>query len=379
MKEGFNPYKFLLTIFLVVSSSLILTLFVRGFIAKKAGVFYYSDVKARLPIDIQKKINEQDSLSIRHKASVKFLDSRIDSLLECRGDEKTITALIDIKNKITDKENDSKVKIKVLPFYLDLNTFLWSWLYICFGLIIFLLNPSKLGFKGVFQQPFKLLMITTLLFVSYRWPTYFRNFILNTEAQTIFAAANYSVSHFYFYTQEVIIFILFILLSIIILQNVDYYYEVVSELNSEKLTSQNCVIRLFNPITTERLSNIYRNWQITSVLLSLGFVFYSETFWKYVIQYNDFRYLPSAVIIHSIWVIVWIIISIPLLHVWHNWHLLKLECKESLQQQNDGKNNSDLTLQMIDGLQPIPSLNITVTSLTALISFLLPIVNSLHK
>jgi hypothetical protein len=43
-------------------------------------------------------------------------------------------------------------------------------------------------------------------------------------------------------------------------------------------------------------------------------------FWQMVISFGDFRYLPHAIIVHSMWVITWIIISLPLLITSYQWH-----------------------------------------------------------
>jgi hypothetical protein len=63
------------------------------------------------------------------------------------------------------------------------------------------------------------------------------------------------------------------------------------------------------------------HWQVCSVVLAGAFVPYTFFFWDYVIGYRDKRYLAHALIIHGMWGMTWLLISMPLAWTWYEWNV----------------------------------------------------------
>jgi hypothetical protein len=57
------------------------------------------------------------------------------------------------------------------------------------------------------------------------------------------------------------------------------------------------------PESSEELSLMFFHWQLASILLTLALLGYTLFFWQMVISVGDSRYLPHAIIVHSMWVI----------------------------------------------------------------------------
>jgi hypothetical protein len=354
-----------------------LTLILRGYIAYSEGVFFETQLRQKIPTEAQKQLNTFEELKKSREAEIKGIDILLSDLLKDPSKADKVPGLLDARNQLITEVRSMDSPIKLQPFYLSDTMLLWTWLYMCLGWIIFLMKPKNVTVKQSFSALQKTLTITAMLFIAYRWPTWLRNFALGNEAQRVFAAANYSVSPVYFYTQEVIVFGLCFLIALIWRQWTLFYLSRDVELKSEA-AREDILEQAFSPVLVNRLSETFIRWQAVSVVLALAFLLYTNVFWQYVVKYKDQRYIVSAVIIHLLWGATWLIISLPLLRTWYSWYITRTKALALIPTRASTENSvADVEIKALTEINPIPLWNIAGSSLTAIIAFLLPLLNPL--
>jgi hypothetical protein len=66
------------------------------------------------------------------------------------------------------------------------------------------------------------------------------------------------------------------------------------------------------------------NWVIASFAVGVAFLYFTFVYWDLVFSVRDSRYVPSALIVHGLWIGTWTAISAPLRQSWLNWRRLML-------------------------------------------------------
>ncbi|HEX8108676.1 MAG TPA: hypothetical protein VF516_13170 [Kofleriaceae bacterium] len=126
--------------------------------------------------------------------------------------------------------------------------------------------------------------------------------------------------------------------------------------------------------TTERLSDTFSRWQLSSLLLVSAFSSFFVFYWRNIHDRGDSRYLPSALSIQVIGIVSWIIISLPLIATWRHWHGLRACAIHELATSSEEVARIDLRNRMIEAVKPIGSWNFLVSSSLLLVSFLSPLI-----
>ncbi len=213
--QSSNPLKTVTYLISIALVSLFLGLFIRGYIAYSQGVFFERTLREKIPVSAKEQLEGFDLFRKERQGEIQKIDQLLTELLKDPANSNQIITLMEARERLTQEVKRLEPPIKLQPFYLSDTMFLWPWLYMCFGWIILLLRPPEVSLRQSFSKFHVILVLTLMLFVLYRWPTWLRNFVLVNEAQKVFAAANYAISPIYFYTQEVMILIVCFLLAVI--------------------------------------------------------------------------------------------------------------------------------------------------------------------
>src|SRR5258706_6785063 len=213
--QSSNPLKTVTYLISIALVSLFLGLFIRGYIAYSQGVFFERTLREKIPVSAKEQLEGFDLFRKERQGEIQKIDQLLTELLKDPANSNQIITLMEARERLTQEVKRLEPPIKLQPFYLSDTMFLWPWLYMCFGWIILLLRPPEVSLRQSFSKFHVILVLTLMLFVLYRWPTWLRNFVLGNEAQKVFAAANYAISPIYFYTQEVMILIVCFLLAVI--------------------------------------------------------------------------------------------------------------------------------------------------------------------
>jgi hypothetical protein len=217
--------------------------------------------------------------------------------------------------------------------------------------------------------------------VMYRWPTWARNLFFYKEGRVVYAFTNIDIGPVDFFTQEIQSLIIAMLIALLWRQWASFFELRRQELRKEADWSKATILdEAFDQTKLQRLSATFLEWQICSIFLGLAFIFYPILFWDYVVRLGDQRYTVLAIVVHTLWAISWLFISLPLFITWYAWHSVRVRAISSLAREPLPANvDRDTAFKALTELKPVGFVNFTVSGLVALFSFLLPILQALFR
>lgn len=360
---------------LISVGALFVTVLFPGWVAYKSGVLYLHTMQKKIPVDAQKQLDEAE---MNRKGAIQQLQN-LEALLRKNISEGVITSeltlLFETKARLQKDIDGMKAPVVLMPYYLSPQTLLWPAIYSCLGWLIVLLAPSG-------RPPFaswrfrQIAFMAVLLYVFYEWPLWFRNFVLENERRVVYAYPNWDIDKASFFVQEGIILGFCILLACLWNQWSMAYLARRAELDTDDGDPLESAL---DARRARRLATTYLHWTVCSLVLALGFVFFTDFFWNLVGKVKDQRYLLSAVLAHLLWGVSWIFISLPLLVTWIDWNETRRTALEHLAATRALSDEQKATYSsMLREFEPISQLRFTTANLTAAISFLLPIASALH-
>jgi len=367
-----KPYSLILKVFIISFISIMVGVVLPGFIASKSGVFYESTMIGLLPKDAIQKLNAYNAEQAKSMLLIKHID---DSMLKNQNATGSDLATIEY---LTKRNENLSPPIKIMPFYLNPIMLVWGAMYASLCWLIFIFSPLKNKMRLFLGSLSSIIIISALIYLSYNWTVWMRNFVLTNENRIVYSFANYDISSSSFYMQELNTYIFAILLAIVWTKWIAYSKYCINEaLNS---TTEKFQTSAIDNLKLEKLSKTYIHWQFSSIVLALGFIQFTSSFWDLIIRKNDHRYLIAGLTIHSLWGLSWLIISLPLILRWYNWNNIKARAINELYSEHaNDENKLKLKLDTIQTLNPFGFWNITTSSVIALISFLLPIFQAFFK
>jgi hypothetical protein len=128
-----------------------------------------------------------------------------------------------------------------------------------------------------------------------------------------------------------------------------------------------------------RLSETFLHWQVSSVVLASGFMVFTGVFWGLVIVSKDRRYLIPAIVVHVIWALSWMLTTLPLFVTWRDFSRKKMRLLLGKSQENTERHEDQMDAEALEKLTPIALWNGFGSALTAVLSFIFPIVHALAK
>jgi hypothetical protein len=281
---------------------------------------------------------------------------------------------------LQNQQKEAAPPIRLGPFnissaYISSTLLLWPALYTFLGWLILIFPPplNKESSGGITIK--NIFLLTASIVLLYRWPTWWRNTPLGQGGRIYYGANNFDVDPFGFFVQESLGAMTALLVAIVWLQWSAYCQQVKTQLSKPH---EEPIDEALKPEISEDLSHLFLHWQIASILLTLAFLWYPVFFWQMVFRFGDYRYLPQAIIVHSMWVITWIIISLPLLITSYQWHKVHARAIASLAKENLPKGYDPGRLAAaLEKVQPISSWNVAASGIAVAVSLLAPFVSNL--
>jgi hypothetical protein len=359
-----------------------------GVAAELTGVFSENDVKETMlskhsDEHLQKKVRELNKFD-QYKTSISKETEKIQTYiatLEITSENLTqIDGALSLYKALNNekKENEAHPPIRISPFYMGSTMLLWPALYACLAWLIFIFPPPLKQESSKVIPIGTLLLLTLSIDVIYRSPTWFRNTPLGlVEGRISYGSNNIDIDPLGFFVQESLGLMVAFLVAIVWLKWSAYYRQINARLSAT--VDKDPITEALRPDISEDLAHMFLHWQIVSILLTLGFVWYTVFFWQMVIGNGDFRYLPHAIIVHSMWVVTWIIISLPLLVTSYQWHKIHGRAMVALAKMDLPKDyDPDRLAAALEKLQPISSWNIAASSIAVVVSLLVPFLKNVR-
>jgi hypothetical protein len=366
--EDFRPLEFMGVCLLVIGASLIPTLIVPGMIAQAGGVFYRQDIVSKLQQGDRDKLTNYDTQQEQRRRQLEQVDLFLTNTPQNEIPPERLSSLIQLRSYVKAEYEAAKPPISVIAFHLNPQILLWPGLYATLACLVILLRPIRISLR---KAKAKIVIYAFGIYVFYQWPLWMRNFVLSNEGRTIFAFSNYDIHKASFFAQEAVILGFAFLLATAWWQWAQFFDGRRIELRRR----MNATLEGAGNEASERLARTFTQWQICSAVLAGGFLFATNFYWTIVDRYNDPRYLISAIIIHVLWGLTWILISMPLAITWLAWERSRVRALETLllRREDTSLEKYEHTRQLLTEMRPLGSINVSVSAIGAIVSFLLPL------
>jgi hypothetical protein len=181
--------------------------------------------------------------------------------------------------------------------------FAWPALYACMGILICLFAPGA-GLRFIPKLHLPLFFGTLLL---YRFPTWVRNIpSLQRLDRESYSAGNFDISPMSFFVQEGQALLVCVLLVVFSSLWAAFWPR-------WRAACRALIAQHRDDEFATAYADLFIYWQVCSLLLAGAFVPYTIFFWNEVIDFGDKRYILHAIIMHGLWGVSWILISLPVL------------------------------------------------------------------
>ena len=352
---------------IILLAAFVITVFVPGLIAAKDKVFYDIDVRAKLPDTASRSLSGYEDQKRRLSESVTSLRKDLDSLNDAsqqRDFDFYVHLLEERQNELT----AVRPSIFVFGYFLSPQMLLWPAIYASLGCLIFCFEGSSRRYP-TWATKLQVLSLGIFIYIYYEWPLWVRNFLLGTHSRTVYAYSNYDIDRSSFFVQEVMIAGFALLVATVWLRWLGFS---IDQEDTAGVESSG------NYLSLELVSTIQRafyRWIVGSFILGLGFIYFTTFFWSLVASYHDQRYILSAFLAHSLWILTWVFISMPLVKSWIRLKARRLNAIQELMkmsQSTPGK-SEQINLEGLEKLESLAGVRISIAGIGAGISLVLPI------
>ena len=350
--------------------SVILGTIMPALIANHNSVFYKKDLENRIiarnvqpAADIER---QEAGLALRLKA----VDLEITENLTAGKDLAAGKNLTSLRHEIETQVAHLDEEMIAGPFFLNDLMVAWSAMYIALGVLLFILLPKISGHTA--PMSWKIAFAILAIYPLYQGPVWLRNFVLNNEQRRVFSFANYDICPASFWMQEVNTLIWLSLVALLW-----HHWFVIYKHRSAEL-SRNSQLPM-DMASLTRFSETFLHWQLSSVILTAGFIVFTGVFWNLVIVNKDRRYLIPAIVVHIVWALSWMLLSLPLFATWQDFSRKKMRAILARAEGTIDAQNADQDIEALEKISPVALWNGFGSALTAVVSFIFPVIHALVK
>jgi hypothetical protein len=361
---------------LVMLAAVGLTLFAPGLIAVRGRVFQDADVREKLPVEARRSLNAYIEEESALKNNIVNLHKKLDSLAEPRQ-QSDLDFYTHLSTERQRELANLEPPVFAKGFFLSPQMLLWPAIYTSLGCLLFC-HPRPRKRRSRLAGTLRTVFLGIFIYFFYEWPLWTRNFLLGSNGRTVYAYSNYDIDPRSFFAQELTIAGFGVLIAAVWLRWSDHADDAREQIDA---TSESDVNYL-NVQFVVSLQRTFINWIISSVILGLGFIYFTTFFWSLVAKYHDQRYIVSAFLAHSLWALTWVFLSIPAITLWKSLKERRLNTIENLIKLNQavpGK-SEQLNLEGLEKLESLAGIRISLAGAGAVISLILPLLQLfLHK
>lgn len=347
-----------------------------AFIAHWNGVFFLQDLRQKIPPEAVLQLKEYEAWQDEIKQGLAQIDERLNSSLtsDFPGE---INNLMEMRTFLQLKLAETAPPVILRPLYLHSLMYVFTALYLSLGTLIFICNPVTSSPWRYLRLFGKTLMITLGIYILFQWPVWMRNALHVGDTRVIYSFAHVDISAASFFMQEVNFLLFSLLLCVVWRQWSDFYLERKGEL--KRLLSDDSLENVLDYRHAERLSQAHLQWQVSIIILSLGFIVLTSLYWDLIIGVGDSRYILHAVLFHILWLITLGFISLPLYATWTAWRTLRHKTYEVMRNEIKDRVQMDAALRGLADIQPVDVKNASLSGFIAFFTFILPILQSALK
>ncbi len=357
----------------VVVCAIVLGTVMPAVLAHHDGVFFQSEIKAKLPPIAAKTLRA-------FEADVAAMQSHLDridrALASVQAGTQDHHVLLETRLQMSAALAAKSQPIQYFAFIKTPSSHLYFPLFfLTLGTLTVLARPP-VQFSRRRSEALRTIPVALVVYLIWQWFHWVRNFVAGEEVRSIYAYTNWDLSNVCFVYQEIECLIISVLIANIWIVWLKYSEEVSAAALPETGVAWADVVEFS---VTSRLSEMFSHWQLASATLVAAFSSFFVFYWRNIYGNHDERYLASALSIHAIGVSSWTIISLPFLSSWRRWRTLRLKALYEFSVSSDDVPRLELRNKMIEAAQPVGHWKLAVSSTLLALSFAAPIARILMK
>jgi hypothetical protein len=255
--------------------------------------------------------------------------------------------------------------------------------FFCFGILLFVIPPVPKEFSLRWKREnltcwwkspssLKWAFFSVIVLTDYHTPILIRNFLPLNEGRTVYGYSNIDISPISFLVMFVMDTIFMVLLVLIWAKWLAISTEVKRDLEEGKAFEYT-----LDPKVLKQLSELYINWQITSVLVAMPFLGFTFFYYDFMLKAHDERYLPQALNSHLLWAVTWIVISLPLIRRHYRWMVAKMLALAECKSRNDGEFGR--RSKLFEQLRPYSTASVIMSASIGILTFIFPLIHGFWK
>lgn len=357
----------LITLFVIISFSLIWIVIIPGFVAYREGVFYKSDVEARLPSHSTRAVSSYDlyrKTQTNNALAIAEIDRQLTELLQRKENTAQIESLIKLRQIYREEQTNSKPPITPSPYFGNRTPSYTFISYIFLGISLFLLMPVPIKTLNLR----KAILLGVLLYAGWMFTSWIRNFVVYDEGRTIFSFVNYDIGPLSFLLQELRILGLCLMIAAL-WQGWTSYFTTVADQYRRDSAHEESLVSLGNNALF--IAQMFNRWQLTSIALLGAFLPWTFLYWSNIVNYGDSRYVIPALVVHLYWIVSWGLTTAPLIYAYKRWAAAKTRALAEAATSNRQR-EPDRSIKFVREINPISSFQVFGAGVATAISFLLP-------
>jgi hypothetical protein len=349
---------------------LIPTIALPALLAARGSVLFEASMRQTLKPHVVSQMAAFDSLQKTRSNEIREIDERIRASIAKGADARHALELLQLKEKLRKDAMEARPPFTITPFYMSPQMMLWPAMYCCLTWIVLVFSPSDtLAFKRLAADR-RTYLLGAAIYGFIWWPHWLRVFVWPDAGRTTYFYANPEVDPYSFVLQELIILGGCTLVAMIWRQWLGYLGETQREDPRGRTLEE-----YLTELTRSSFADVFFRWVCCSVLLGLAFFGFTGFFWNIVSKLHDQRYLLSAVLVHVLWGMTWIVISLPFLSEWRYWTRSRIYAYRALAGLEDS-HEAVRKASLIQEIQPVKTSSLTLANVIALGSFVLPIIHA---
>jgi hypothetical protein len=294
------------------------------------------------------------------------------------GSAEQIRSLTDSIKEVSGIRESLRTPVHPLGFASD-DSLIAFFIHILFLGILFLLSDRRRDKLNLATT----LLIALALYLLFGWTNWVRNFVFNnysllgdSQGRTVFASVHWDIDPAGFLLQETRIVSMFLLDAILWQLWITHWRYVTKETSdwSSKIINLDAFGERANSLNSE-----FNRWQCHSLLLIGAFLPWTWFFWRKFAVQGDVRYISATIVMHIIWAISWLLLSLPVIELWGRWSDYRLKALGSVFGKERDDPDAERTVQLFIEAAPVNSLKIFGTGAATVASMLLPMAHTLFR
>lgn len=370
--------KFIKRLRAIIIFGFVWTFLLPSLVAYYDNVLKAEDMADKIPREsiLFKKLQEYDDKVKIYKNVIENTDKKIDDILKNGANYNEIENLLKIKEFYEKRLTELKKPVKMVPFIESQTMYYQVVLTIFLSFCVFLINPKmeETG-KGRLKWLVEKVFYALIIWIAIQFNSWGRCINAFDSQRDSIAFSHCDISKSSFWLQEVRVYVIALLLILLASLWINFYEKNIKRVENwdgSKGVSRFDVDEFAN--RTRYLMDMFNLWQKNIIVLIIAYIPWTFIHWN---KQPESRFIISAIGLHFGWVVLWGIISAPMIYTFNKWTIYRFQYLAFLSSSKD--NEKDKIISFVKESNPLSNVQIIGATLASIISLLLPIVTIFIK